>query len=80
MGQTQANNSAPKKTEEQIREDMRRKWDNFGASQTSKNLQEENNKKSEENKEVSPSIEDKKEEKNTEEVKKPVLLSLKPRE
>ena len=80
MGQTQANNSAPKKTEEQIREDMRRKWDNFGASQTSKNLQEENNKKSEEDKEVSPSIEDKKEEENTEEVKKPVFLSLKPRE
>ena len=39
MGQTQ-NNSSTKKTEEQIKLDMKRKWDNFGSTQSSKINQE----------------------------------------
>ena len=39
MGQTQGNAPAPKKkTEEQIKEDMKRKWDNFGTTQASNKI------------------------------------------
>ena len=74
MGQFQGsnnttNNNNVKKTDEQIREDMRRKWENFGASQSSKINQEEKNEINKEESEVnnvSPpqQIEEKKEEEN----------------
>ena len=62
MGQSQ-NNSSSKKTEEQIKLDMKRKWDNFGSTPASKINQEEEEKKQESNNsEISPpSIEEKKE-------------------
>ena len=82
MGQTQ-NSSSTKKTEEQIKLDMKRKWDNFGSTQSSKINQEEEKKQEPDNldnKEISPiPIEEKKEEEAKEE-KKIVFLSLKPRE
>jgi len=61
------NNNNVKKTDEQIREDMRRKWENFGASQSSKvNKEEENeiNKEESDINNISPTqhIEEKKEE------------------
>ena len=63
------NNNNVKKTDEQIREDMRRKWENFGASQSSKvNKEEENeiNKEESDINNISPTqhIEEKKEEEN----------------
>ena len=63
------NNNNVKKTDEQIREDMRRKWENFGASQSSKvNKEEENeiNKEESNINNISPTqhIEEKKEEEN----------------
>ena len=63
------NNNNVKKTDEQIREDMRRKWENFGASQSSKvNQEEENgiNKEESDINNISPTqhIEEKKEEEN----------------
>ena len=82
MGQTQ-NSSSTKKTEEQIKLDMKRKWDNFGSTLSSKINQEEEKKQEPDNldnKEISPiPIEEKKEEEAKEE-KKIVFLSLKQRE
>ena len=44
MGQTQGNAPAPKKkTEEQIKEDMKRKWDNFGTTQASNKINDVQN-------------------------------------
>ena len=44
MGQTQCNAPAPKKkTEEQIKEDMKRKWDNFGTTQASNKINDVQN-------------------------------------
>ena len=94
MGQSQ-NNSSTKKTEEQIKLDMKRKWDNFGSTQASKINQEEEKKQESNNSEISPpSIEEKKEkikkeekeeekkeekEEEKEEPKKLTFLTLKPR-
>ena len=84
MGQFQSSNNSNnvKKTDEQIKEEMRRKWENFGASQSSKINQEEENKINTEEFEknnISPQqIEEKKEEEENKE-HKPIFLSLKPR-
>ena len=82
MGQSQ-NNSSTKKTEEQIKLDMKRKWDNFGSTQASKINQEEEKKQESNNSEISPpSIEEKKEKikkEEKEEPKKLTFLTLKPR-
>ena len=79
MGQFQSN-TPPKKTEEQIKLDMKRKWDNFGSSQSSKNNQEEENKQNSDiNNNISQPIEEIKENENKE-IKRPVFLSLKPQE
>ena len=44
MGLNQSNPQPVKKTEEQIREDMKKKWENFGATQSSQiNEQKEEN-------------------------------------
>ena len=87
MGLDQNKPQETKKTEEQIREDMRRKWENFGSTQSSK-IKEE---KEEINQNINnfnnitdnmPLNDEKKEEKKLEEEKeekKPVFLSLKPR-
>ena len=87
MGLNQNKPQETKKTEEQIREDMRRKWENFGSTQSSK-IKEE---KEEINQNINnfnnitdniPLNDEKKEEKKLEEEKeekKPVFLSLKPR-
>ena len=80
-----------KKIEEQIREDMRRKWDNFGATQSSKIKEEkeqinQNTEDFNNNTDNIPSHDEKKEEEKEEEKyeeekeeKKPMFLSLKPR-
>ena len=82
MGLDQNKPQETKKTEEQIREDMRRKWENFGSTQSSK-IKEE---KEEINQNINnfnnitdniPLNDEKKEEEKEE--KKPVFLSLKPR-
>jgi len=65
MGQTQ-NNSSTKKTEEQIKLDMKRKWDNFGSTQSSKINQEEEKKQEPNNSEISPSSNEEKNEKDEE--------------
>ena len=79
MGQFQSNNP-PKKTEEQIKLDMKRKWDNFGSTQSSKNNHEEENKQNSDiNNNISQPIEEIKENENKE-IKRPVFLSLKPQE
>ena len=79
MGQFQSN-TPPKKTEEQIKLDMKRKWDNFGSSQSSKNNQEEENKQNSDiNNNISQPVEEIKENENKE-LKRPVFLSLKPQE
>ena len=87
MGLNQNKPQETKKTEEQIREDMRRKWENFGSTQSSK-IKEE---KEEINQNINnfnnitdnmPLNDEKKEEEKLEEEKeekKPVFLSLKPR-
>ena len=87
MGLDQNKPQETKKTEEQIREDMRRKWENFGSTQSSK-IKEE---KEEINQNINnfnnitdniPLNDEKKEEIKLEEEKeekKPVFLSLKPR-
>ena len=87
MGLDQNKPQETKKTEEQIREDMRRKWENFGSTQSSK-IKEE---KEEINQNINnfnnitdnmPLNDEKKEEEKLEEEKeekKPVFLSLKPR-
>ena len=87
MGLDQNKPQEAKKTEEQIREDMRRKWENFGSTQSSK-IKEE---KEEINQNINnfnnitdnmPLNDEKKEEEKLEEEKeekKPVFLSLKPR-
>ena len=87
MGLNQDKPQETKKTEEQIREDMRRKWENFGSTQSSK-IKEE---KEEINHNINnfnnitdniPLNDEKKEEEKLEEEKeekKPVFLSLKPR-
>ena len=50
MGQTQGNTPAPKKkTEEQIKEDMKRKWDNFGTTQASNKINDEQNNNNNDN-------------------------------
>ena len=50
MGQTQGNAPAPKKkTEEQIKEDMKRKWDNFGTTQASNKINDEQNNNNNDN-------------------------------
>ena len=81
------NKAPPKKTEEQIKMDMKRKWDNFASNESSKINQEEEKKQEplsqeeekqgEENKEEEKEVE--KEEEKKEE-KKIAFLSLKPRE
>ena len=88
----QQNKSPPKKTEEQIKQDMKRKWDNFASTESSKINQEEGNKQHFDNNQIlSPQEEGKPEEKKEEkpeeekeeenkEVKKLAFLSLKPRE
>ena len=79
MGQFQSN-TPPKKTEEQIKLDMKRKWDNFGSTQSSKNNHEEENKQNSDiNNNISQPIEEIKENENKE-IKRPVFLSLKPQE
>ena len=79
MGQFQSN-TPPKKTEEQIKLDMKRKWDNFGSSQSYKNNQEEENKQNSDiNNNISQPVEEIKENENKE-LKRPVFLSLKPQE
>ena len=65
MGQTQ-NNSSTKKTEEQIKLDMKRKWDNFGSTQSSKINQEEEKKQEPNNNQISPSSIEEKNEKDEE--------------
>ena len=50
MGQTQGNAPAPKKkTEEQIKEDMKRKWDNFGTTQASNKINDVQNNNNNDN-------------------------------
>ena len=50
MGQTQGNTPAPKKkTEEQIKEDMKRKWDNFGTTQASNKINDVQNNNNNDN-------------------------------
>ena len=79
MGQFQSK-TPPKKTEEQIKLDMKRKWDNFGSTQSSKNNhEEENEQNSDINNNISQPIEEIKENENKE-IKRPVFLSLKPQE
>ena len=84
MGLNQSNPQPVKKTEEQIREDMKKKWENFGATQSSQiNEQKEENEQNPEpinnnNENTSASNVEKKEEEEKKE-KKTVFLSLKPR-
>ena len=84
MGLNQSNPQPVKKTEEQIREDMKKKWENFGATQSSQiNEQKEENEQNPEsinnnNENTSQSNDEKKEEEEKKE-KKTVFLSLKPR-
>ena len=82
MGLNQNKPQETKKTEEQIREDMRKKWENFGATQSSKIKEENeeikpNREDTNNNTDIIPSNGEKKEEEKEE--KKPVFLSLKPR-
>ena len=87
MGLDQNKPQETKKTEEQIREDMRRKWENFGSTQSSK-IKEEKEEINQNNNNFNnitdnmPLNDEKKEEEKLEEEKekkKPVFLSLKPR-
>ena len=87
MGLNQNKPQETKKTEEQIREDMRRKWENFGSTQSSKIKEEKEEINQNINnfnniKDNMPLNDEKKEEEKLEEEKeekKPVFLSLKPR-
>ena len=81
------NKAPPKKTEEQIKMDMKRKWDNFASNESSKINQEEEKKQEplsqEEEKQEEVNKEEEKEvekEEEKKEEKKIAFLSLKPRE
>ena len=56
----QQNKTPPKKTEEQIKQDMKRKWDNFASTESSKINQEEGNKQDFDNNQISSQKEEEK--------------------